>query len=367
MAATDTIPMLQDFPRWLAATGMGDNEARRNARWEGIRALARDSDRAQVETLLRIALKSRHAAPSTDLEAIRNTFYKADNTFEMKGNDKELQILASAALAAVMSLSDDTAADAAVTISAALVSGHRKPNLPMDLNVLANAAITRIAESNSKRPNLSAFVSTDAPKFDFEKASAKTKENSWEGVAAGFTLAADATRAGMAALAKRQALAIGEIDRFLRMQDEELQMLWWLTGERSLDLDERFEAVTAELQPLLFAKELADATEFLPGPRSVRALLSRAGLKDRKKVAISSVMNAAPPGWVQTFMPEAELSPVTTPLHFALSRQRETGAGEAWVAGWAATVELPSDLGLTPLALALLFYRERLLMLLGGE
>jgi len=95
--------------------------------------------------------------------------------------------------------------------------------------------------------------------------------------------------------------------------------------------------------------------------------LSRAGLKDRKKVAISSVMNAAPPGWVQTFMPEAELSPVTTPLHFALSRQRETGAGEAWVAGWAATVELPSDLGLTPLALALLFYRERLLMLLGGE
>jgi hypothetical protein len=131
-------------------------------------------------------------------------------------------------------------------------------------------------------------------------------------------------------------------------------------------LDCRFDAVKVELQPLIFAKELADATEYLPGPRSVRALLSRAGLKDRKKIAVADVINAAEPVWMKTFMPENDLSPVTTPIHFGLRRQLETGAGETWIAGWAAAVGLPADFALAPLALGMLVYRERLLMSFDG-
>ena len=70
-------------------------------------------------------------------------------------------------------------------------------------------------------------------------------------------------------------------------------MLWWLTGRRSFDLDCSFDTVPVEARPLVFAKELSDSTEFLPGPASVKGLLSHAGLKDRKKVALSHVINAA--------------------------------------------------------------------------
>jgi hypothetical protein len=55
------------------------------------------------------------------------------------------------------------------------------------------------------------------------------------------------------------------------------------------------------------------------------------------------------------------------PLHFAIKRQLETGPGDAWIAGWSATVGAPSDLTLPSLTLGNLFYRERLLLLFGDE
>ena len=157
------------------------------------------------------------------------------------------------------------------------------------------------------------------------------------------------------------------MNTFVRVQDEELQMLWWLTGQRSEDLDCAFGAVAADAQSLVFAKELADHTEFLPGPASVKGLLSRAGLKERKKIAISTAINAADSAWVRKFVPEGEPSPVSTPIHFGIKRQLETGQGEAWIAGWAAAVGVKATLAVSPLGLGVLFYRERLLLLFGDE
>jgi hypothetical protein len=264
-----------------------------------------------------------------------------------------------------MSGAEESNAEAALAVSTASLGGVHKPDLPMDLRVLAEAAIDRIAESNRKRPSLSAHTSADAPKFDFEKSVAKAKENSWEAVAQAFPLAAEATRAAFVNLARRQTNAVNAIDKFLRIQDEELQMLWWLVGQRSFDLDRTFDSVAADIQPLVFAKELADSTEILPGPASVKALLSRAGLKERKKIALSSVVNAADTAWLKTIVPEGEPSPVTTPIHFGIKRQIETGAGDTWIAGWAAAIAAPADIAMTPLSLGLAFYRERLLLLFG--
>ncbi|MOA64383.1 hypothetical protein D3C78_1904110 [compost metagenome] len=58
-------------------------------------------------------------------------------------------------------------------------------------------------------------------------------------------------------------------------------------------------------------------------------------------------------------------SPVSTPLHFAIKRQLETGPGEAWVAGWAAATGIDAQYALPGLTLGELFYRERLLVLFG--
>ena len=99
----------------------------------------------------------------------------------------------------------------------------------------------------------------------------------------------------------------------------------------------------------------------------MKGLLSRAGLKERKKLAVSDAINAADAAWLHTLVDHHDPSPVTMPIHFGIKRQLETGAGEAWIAGWAAAVGVPANLQMPSLTLGNLFYRERLLLLFGDE
>ena len=142
-------------------------------------------------------------------------------------------------------------------------------------------------------------------------------------------------------------------------------MLWWLTGQRSKDHNCAFSDVPAEAQPLVFGAELANATQILPGPPSVPAMLSRAGVKDKKKIAVSAAINAADQTWLRRILGDRSPSPVTMPLHFAISRQLETGPGDTWVAGWVSATSVSDSLDLPGLTLGTLFYRERLLILFG--
>ena len=183
--------------------------------------------------------------------------------------------------------------------------------LPMDLPALAEAAIERLADANRTRPSLNALVRAEAPKFDFETAATKAKESNWEAVGQAFTLAANSVRTAITALAARQASATRAIDRFIQVQDEELQMLWWLIGGRSVTLDCAFDAVPADAQPLVFASELADNTASFPGPRSIRPLLTRAGLKERKKLTLAAALGATPATWLEPLVGESNPSPVT--------------------------------------------------------
>jgi hypothetical protein len=358
-------PVHQDFARWYGAVSIDNDVQRRQARWDGLLSIVKAPSRAMVEALVRLAFGTRAEPDSSALQAIREAFKSADDTFEMSGNKRELQILAAACLAILMEgAGDGHAAAAALAITTAAMGSARSPDLPMDLVALAEAAIVRRASENRQRPSLCTLVSSDVPKFDFEKAAAKVREQpNWEGVIAGFALAADATRQTMKALALRQTRSISAAEDFIRIQDEELQMLWWLTGLRSEDYASAFDAIPLEAQPFVFASDLASGTAVLPGPPSLKAVLSRAGLKERKKLTIVTAVNAPKPDWLRRLVEGADLSPVSTPLHFAIQRQLETGPGEAWVAGWAAATGIDAAHALPRLTLGELFYRERLLLL----
>lgn len=356
--------MHQDFARWYAAVNLGDDTARRDTRWEGILKVVNAADRITVEALLRLAFGGRAAPAPQAVQSIREAFRSADETFEMSGNSRELQVLAGAALAVLMEDPNKSAgAIAALGVTTASLAGARKSDLPMNLAELGEAAIISQAGGNRNRPTFSSYLSAEPPKIEFDKAAEKVREQfDPDSVATAFALAADSARLGMRALAQRQAGALRAVDRFIRIQDEELQMLWWLIGQRSQNYDCALEDVPADARPFVFASELADCTEILPGPPSVRALLSRAGLTERRKLAITAAVNAPRADWLEGLVGE-DPSPLSTPLHYAIKRQLETGAGEAWVAGWAASCSLDPGYALPSLTLGELFYRERLILL----
>ena len=363
MSDAEVPPMHKDFARWYSAVSLDDDPGRRQARWAGVSTVVRDADENTVEGLLRLVHPSRHLPTASTLEAIRQAFKDTDDVFDMSGNDRELQILAAAGLAVLMDTHRDLGSVAALAATTTGLAGARQPDLPLNLAALGEYAIVRWAEGTRTRPSLTAHFSSEPPRVSFEKAASKAKtQQNWEAVAEAFALCANATNLALKRLANTHLNAVSAAESFLRVQDEELQMLWWLTGQRSSDCDCAFGAIPIAARPLVLAKELADRTRFLPGPPSVQGILSRAGLTERKNVLLTDAVNTAESNWLHHAMGELNPSPISTPLHEAIKRQLETGAGDAWIAGWAASTGLDAAYSLSSLTLANLFYRERLLL-----
>lgn len=351
--------MHPEFARWISVIGFGDEIARRQARWEGVVAVADDFDRDTIEALIRLAYQTKQKADAEAVESLRKAFKDIDDTFELHGNDRELQVLAGICLAIIMELGGGQGASAALAVTTTSFAGARTTDLPMDLCTLAECSILKAAEFNRTRPALT--TTPGVVKADFDTAIAKLKEQpDANGMVLALQLASSATTNAITQTAQRQTKTIKALCNFVKIQDEELQMLWWLLGQHSTDYDKAFDAVPTELQPLVFAKELSDSTTLTPGPASIKSLLSRAGLKARKKISISNAINSADKAWLQVLGDES-VSPVTTPLHFAIQRQLETDGGDAWVPNWAAVTNI-ADIELSPMNLGTLFYRERLLL-----
>ncbi len=355
--------MHAEFLRWYRTVDLGDDRDRLQRRWNGVSSLVAKATTADIEAMVRIALRTRHQ-PATDAsQQIRKHFKDTDDQFQMEGNSRELEVLCGAALTVLLTKGTNAGAIAALsTTTAALGGARQRADLPMDLPSSGEHAVLQIANSLRARPDLARSASSDIPKFDFERSAAKSRESGWENVAQAFGLAAETVKAIVSTLARRQVALTEAATRFMRLQDEELQMLWWLSGQRSWELDRPFDSVAAEVRTLVLAKELADLTQFLPGPASVRALLSRAGLKDGKKTTVPVAVNACNAQWLSNVTQGKEPSPVSQPIHFAIRRKLETGDDETWIAGWAGACGVDATHGMSSLALGTLFYRERLLV-----
>ncbi|TXG87794.1 MAG: hypothetical protein E6R14_00670 [Thermomicrobiales bacterium] len=357
-----------EFARWYGKVAIDGPHEDLQMRSEGIRKIVARADAPVIEGLIRLAFETRQLPANSAVQTIRGAMKEADESFPSQGIDREMHVLAGASLAVLLEAESSAASRAALAISTTGFAGARKPDsLPMDLVTMAEDALERMASAKRRRPMLSNLTSANsAPKIDFEKAAAKAREvQNWDGVGQAFTLAAVATGNALAQMAKMHVKAVQATDTFLQVQDEELQMLWWLIGQRSWDYDCSFDAVPPTVQPLVFSAELAAVTKIVPGPQSVKAMLSRAGIKEQTEVPIAAAVKAAESTWLHKLVQECEPSPVTTPIHFAIKRQLETGAGDAWVAGWAAATEVDAGYAVPALTLGTLFYRERLVMSMG--
>ena len=362
MDDNDVVPIHEDFGRWYREVDSVTDENRLQARWTGVAAVARSADGDDLEALIRLVFRSRKAAAPASVQKIREAFKDADGTFEAYGNDREMEILAGACLVALMDGGNIVGGAAALAITTACLSGARQPSVPMDLPVLAESAIDSIADADRQRPDLVDGGPSKPVRLDFNKAVQKINEQpNWPGLGEAFKLAATDVRAALNMAFERQSGALQAVDRFIRIQDEELQMLWWLTGQRSWDYDCSFNDVPVHARPLVLAKELADSTEFPPGPPSVIGLLSRAGVGGDELLTVPEAINAAKSDWLAQIVGEDDPSPVSTPLHFAIKRQLETGPGDSWVPGWEGAAEVSADHDVSSLQLGVLFYRERLL------
>lgn len=365
MAEEKVLPMGPEFGQWYKAVDMGDDQERLQHRWHGVSDLVKQSDDLTTETMIALAFRTKR--PNTEyVNKVRQAFKAADDNFQLQQNDRELEILCGASLAALFNQGSQAAAYAALAVTTASLGGSRKPDLPIDLVGLAERAIAVIAETQRRRPNLNTARDAKAPKVSFEQASTTVRQT-WnaDGVAQAFGMAADVANTAVAQLTTQFRFVVRSVSDFVAIQDEELQMLWWLFGARSTVLDCAFERIPTDAQPFVLAAELAKMTTILPGPASAKAMLSRAGIKEDKDITVPAAVNGCDAAWLEGLLNGSEPSAVTQPLHFAIKRKLETGDATAWVANWAAVAGIDAGHSLPRLSLATYFYRERLLSEFG--
>ncbi len=357
--------MNADFAAWYTRVFM-DEGTIRAARWKGVVEIAAAADVTMIEVLLRLAFAA--GAPSgTKNESLEAKYRQVVDTIggdgtslDLPASQRELQVLAAATLVRLFV----TMPDAALGVTTASFNGARKPELPMDIVGFAQGALHDLSRRNHNRPETKE-LEVPAPKVDFEvseEATASFDQNTWKGE---LERLRDATRAATRFIVDGQNRVVNRLMRQVELGNEELQMLWWLIGDHSAAVGKTFSKVDPALRPLAFSKELARMTTVSPGPASVVAMLSRAGIAD-KSMTVQDAVNAPSIEWAKAATTSTRISPISTPLHFALEKRTEIGNDDAWQSLWAAMSGFSADASLPAIRLAELFYREHLFLHVAG-
>jgi hypothetical protein len=150
--STNATTMHPDFPRWYREVSVEENRDRIAHRWTGVSKLVADMNLNDAEALLRLVYRAKLRPTADSMARIRKFFKDADDLFDMQGNDREIEVLAGAALAVLLESDADTVAEIALAITTTVLEGTRVAQLPMDLDALAETSIARIAESQRTRP-----------------------------------------------------------------------------------------------------------------------------------------------------------------------------------------------------------------------
>ncbi|MGO4367769.1 GTPase-associated system all-helical protein GASH [Pseudomonas sp. PAB10] len=363
---TKTPEMNADFARWYADAFMDEGEIR-TRRWKGVVDTATAADYTTVEVLTRYAFATAAPANGGKNEALAEKHQALLTTISGNGSPldpaesrRELQILSAAVLARLFS----RLPDAPIAVLNASFGGMRTADLPMDLVGLAKKAVVEFSRKKHERPDPKEFVIGPST-IDFEvspEALADMSSAQWK---TGLDGLRDAARKALGEIIDSQNLVTKRLIRQISLGEEELQMLWWLIGAHSWIVDAPFTDVDAALKPLVFSKELGELTNISSGPASVTALLSRAGITGGV-LKVSDSVNAADVNWSRDITKSTRISPVTTPLHFALEKRVEVGSDDAWLPVWASMTGLPADASMSAVQLAELFYREHLFLYVGN-
>jgi len=354
-------PITSPLLPWLAEFNFPGADSTVASRIQEVERFALVAAIEEINHLLALVFNlPKDAPPAPFIDKMRNEFRKSDPEFPGYGNDREMEVLAGMMMYSIMTTSRLNAAMCALSIVAASVSGVRSLNLPCDLVAEATCVLEQLSETGSQRPDLTKVAL--GKEMIVPPPALATLDLEVEAVRKCLTAIITSTQATLTKMAQRTDKALTDVDRFLRQQDEELQILWWFIGRRSHYFNRDMDRIPPSAHPFVFAIDLAQYISILPGPSSISALISRSGLSDNKPQTLTTLLSEVDAEFLQPMVAGMAISPVSHPLHFAIDRQLEQKTGDGWKQAWSNRTKLPETLELTPHAFTLQLYRERLLL-----
>jgi hypothetical protein len=354
--------MHKNFGEWYRLVALEPDGAKLAKRWAGVKAWA-TALRISDENLLETVRIFQGLPSKTSRDAFLAAFQKEDPAFPQR-NDLELQVLAGASLVACVQSGGEggkilrTAVLAGAAVEASCLRATEPRLDEISREVLAG--VHEIAIELRKRKS---FDPIDI------RESVETAAAAMERVAA----AGDWNQLRAAVMPVFQALlgavrgAESELEAAmhnLRCADEETDILWWVEGGCSRDINKSWSSLK-EAAAIIAGTELADLTDVALGPSNAAALLMRVASESKgkgKEIALAEFVNALPEEWARertAKLDEGKLDLV--PLTLATSH-RAKSAPTSWQQYFDSSSGMKSSTQLTAARVARQAYVEAILL-----
>lgn len=327
--------MHKNVGEWYRQVSLPCTDESLKKRWAGVESWV-TTLRGDVSALLETVRIFRGLPEKTSREAFLEAFRTPDTTFGQRDNAHEQQVLAGAALVHCVGTrtqpDDEVSLQAAVIAATALDASDLRTvdvNKTLDEQMReVRADLHKLAlEQRRRRPFQTTLLSSQEEEA-FKKAIA-TNVDDHNQLRASFEKAFQTLLSAV----NRSEGALDAAAHGLRCADEETNILWWLAGGSSKELDRPWSALR-DAAPLIAAWELADLTDVALGPQDAAALLERALTEGKgnnnKKQALHVYVNAVPDEWAKARVAKLDAQGLDlAPLSLALSKRVE-GNSTTW-------------------------------------
>lgn len=356
------------FVDWYRAAGLQPTAQELEARWQAVEAIAEKVDLKNALELVRIYYDL--PTNSTDTcEDYRALLKAEDPTFSVRGNAIELRVLAGATIAHIVESTRTTLTDVvALATKCGLCRGLRQRILNDEIIDFAKRYLM----------NESVKVRDAATTFEIMKPDTDLREllDNLTTAATGNNLTAikEPLRPPFEKLAKavlsltssvnEMTLALREVIDRTR---EESDVLWWVFGGSSRDLNLPISELTLSFAALVAGKELADLVKVVPAPLASDAILDRMLARDRKdnnSTTIKDAVNASSTEWRNLLLNQRLVSGVgdLCPVHLSIEMSLEPKNPRAWHNRFSRNTGIQSGATISSLDLAIQVCDERMLM-----
>ncbi len=353
--------MHHNFADWYQPVTFGHDRETIELRWQGVEKVIDDVDYRMVTELTRLVFG--YPAESEEfLDRFRVYFKEIDQTFKSTGNDQEVMVLAGCVLAVLCDEYDKP--EAPLSILTTLACGTRVPKVEIDLVNMANEWLQMDGINTRKRPKSSDLIKIPNKK-DVDEAIKIFNDSPDPPNAVEALKILGPCISQLIAQQNKAVLALGRMQSTLNVQDEELQMLWWMVSGWSTRWNSSFDDIEIKARPIMLAKEAACMTDEASEPPSVKAVFSRVGIDGSAELTIPESINACGVDNLKALEPKSAPCSTIFPLHFAISRALETDAKSAWIAAWSKMSGINKKAQVTSLDLAVQMFREHKLMMLA--
>lgn len=246
-----------------------------------------------IKNIIKLFMKGKENKQDKFKESFADIFIKDDSAFSYE-QDKELQLLAGIMLNEI--LKEDNKYNTIIELSCICLKNYYEPPIEGIFNNIERYFYESLKQLRENEDNKYA-------KSNFRKSlQAMFKENT--GLVTGNLNEEVAEQ--LESLKKN---IINIFSNFEKMQkinnlkSEDSEVLWWIIGEWSYDLDKPFKEIEENFIPVLIGKEMADKVKVLPGPFAAKAVIHKilSNFKD-KKLYIYNYGEKIEKDWLEKFV-----------------------------------------------------------------